>query len=78
MGAGYGIGIALAMFAGIYFAIRTASFAAKAITKAVLFRYKSMKQLEEDAANAYYPLGKYKRPTIMGSTLSGITYFTGF
>ena len=26
----------------------------------------------------YNPLGRYKRPTLMGGTLSAVTYFTGF
>ena len=38
----------------------------------------SINEKVTEAISFYNPLGKYKRPTFMGGTLSAVTYFTGF
>ncbi len=77
MGA-YSIPVGIVSGLGVYLAVRTIGGIAKIAGKTVTGKYRKMYEIGNDISSIYRPLGKYSRPTVMGSSLSGITYATGF
>ena len=83
MGQGYSyISTALASTA-FYFGTKTIGITAKHLTQFLIHPIKYLKNFNlkvkvNETMKFYNPFGKYKRPTLMGGTLSAVTYFTGF
>ena len=56
-----------------------AKYAAQFLTHPIKYlKNFSFKDRISESADCDNPCGRYKRPTFMGSTLSAVTYFTGF
>ncbi|MBI2655807.1 hypothetical protein HYX06_05305 [Candidatus Woesearchaeota archaeon] len=57
----------------------TAKYAAQFLTHPINYlKNFNLKEKVTETIKFYNPLGKYRRPTFMGGTLSAVTYFTGF
>ena len=65
----YSYALAAIASLGFYVAARSIGAVAKLAYKAITFQYGSMRQIYNDVKGTYNPLGKVKRPTIIGGTL---------